>query len=193
MAENIGAMAAIALSVIGLAGLLPGDLAAVATIIVGAIFLMEGGTVSAAFRQLASRKESDLHLRELGGGITAEFFGGLAGIVLGILGLFRSSPEPLLGSALLVFGAATLLGGRTISRLNWLLQPQSHSASEMQSGAMMLAGAGSQMLIGLAAVVLGILAIVGMNSITLVLAGLLSLGTAALFTSSAMGIGKAGS
>jgi hypothetical protein len=44
-----------------------------------------------------------------------------------------------------------------------------------------------QMLIGLGAVVLGILAVIGLSSLTLVLIGLLSLGASALFSGSAHG------
>jgi hypothetical protein len=43
------------------------------------------------------------------------------------------------------------------------------------------------MLIGLGAVVLGILAVIGLSSLTLVLIGLLSLGASALFSGSAHG------
>lgn len=182
--EGIGAIGTIALAVIGLAGLYAYEMAAIATIVTGAIILMEGGLVSLACRRLAVLSAGERHARELGGGVTAEFFGGLAGIVLGILSLFQPAPDTLLAVAVLVFGAALLLGGGTVSRLSWLLQTQSQTSSPDTTGAIAAMGTGGHMLIGLATVVLGILAIIGLAPMTLILVGLLCLGASALFSGS---------
>lgn len=186
IAEGIGAIAVIALSIVGLAGIYTGDVAAIAAIVIGAVILMEGGLVGLACRHLSAQGAAERQSRELGGGVTAEFFGGLAGIVLGILALFQPLPNTLLGVAVLVYGAAVLLGGGTISRLSWLVQSQAQPAEQQPSGFGYAVGAGGHMIIGLATVVLGILAIIGLAPMTLVLVGLLSLGAGALFSGSTM-------
>jgi len=181
IAEGVGAIAAIALAIIGLAGILINDMAAVATIVIGAVILMEGGLAGLAYRRLPSQGASERQTRELGGGVTAEFFGGLAGIVLGILGLFQPMPDTLLAVAVLVFGATLLLGGGAVSHLIWPVQIQIQAQTQEAPGTVLAVGAGGHMLVGLATVVLGILAIIGLFPMTLILVGLLSLGASALF------------
>lgn len=185
--EGVGAVATIALAVIGLCGLWVNNLAAIATIVIGAVILMEGGTVTAAFRRLNYQGVSENQVRELGAGVTAEFFGGLAGIILGIVSLFQVMPYNfiLLGVAVLVYGTALLLGGGTVSNLGSAFQTQSQTATSVVS-----MGAGGHMFIGLAAVVLGILAIIGLAPWTLILAGLLSLGASALFAGPVINTGS---
>ena len=113
--EGIGAIGTIALAVIGLAGLYAYEMAAIATIVTGAIILMEGGLVSLACRRLAVLSAGERHARELGGGVTAEFFGGLAGIVLGILAIIGLAPMTLILVGLLCLGASALFSGSTIN------------------------------------------------------------------------------
>jgi hypothetical protein len=181
--EGIGAIATIALAIIGLAGVFADIVAPVATIVIGAVLLMEGVLAGAAVRRLSSQGVS-ARQTGMGSGVTAGFFGGLAGIVLGILALFRTapgaSPDILLAVAVLVYGAALLIGGGTIVRT---LQFQNQTTAQDMSGATIATGSGS-MLIGLATVVLGILAIIGLVPMTLILIGLLSLGAGALFSGS---------
>ena len=175
--EGVGAVATIALAVIGLSGLWVSNLAAIATIVIGAIILMEGGMVTVAFRRLTFQGASEYQARELGAGVTAEFFGGLAGIILGIISLFQIAPYnfTLLGAAVLVYGTALLLGGGTVSGLG------SAAFQSQTPTTVVTMGAGGHMMIGLGAVVLGILSIIGLAPWTLILAGLLSLGASALF------------
>ncbi len=172
--EGAGAIATIILSIIGLAGVFANIVAPVAVIVIGTVFLMEGIWLNAAIR----RQNSQPAKRTLGmaNGVTAGFFAGMAGIVLGILALFRTTPgtatDVLLAAAVLVYGAALLLGGGAFSHL-----------TGMADITMAHANSGS-LLIGLSAVVLGILAIIGLVPSTLILVALLSLGGAALFSGS---------
>jgi hypothetical protein len=179
--ESVGAMSAMVLAIIGLAGIFPDALAAIATIVIGAVILMDGGLVGLVGQRLHSQEENERHTEELGG-VTAGFFGGLAGIVLGILGLFQTMSDTLLAVAVLVYGATLLL---EISHLNWQLQFQSQARSQDAPRIAAATGSGG-LLVGLAAVVLGILAIVGLAPATLILAGLLSLGACALFSGPAI-------
>ena len=72
IAEGIGALSAMILAIIGLAGIFADDMAAIATIVVGAVILMEGGLAGLACRWLPFQG-AERQTLELGGGVTAEF------------------------------------------------------------------------------------------------------------------------
>jgi hypothetical protein len=170
--EGIGAISAIVLAILGLAGVFTNIVASVATIVVGAIFLADSMLARSAAHTLSSKGV----YAGVGSGVSASFFAGLAGIVLGILSFFHPMPERLVSVAVLVFGAALFLGGGTYARLSWLLNhPEDAGSSAM-------ATVNGGVFAGLAVTVLGILAIIGLAPMTLALVGLLCLGTAALFS-----------
>ncbi len=137
-------------------------MAAIGTIVIGAAILLQAGSYGAA--QVGNR--------EFGteGGVSAEFLAGVAGIVLGILALLGVSGPTLLSVAVLGFGASFLISGVVSSQANW-----------------MAAVAPGHVFVGLAATVLGILAVIGLDQLTLVLVGLLCLGAGSLFRGSAQG------
>lgn len=174
--EGAGAIATIILTIIGLAGVFANIVAPVATIVIGAVFLMEGVWVNAVARRTSSQSQGARGTLGVGNGVSSGFFGGLAGIVLGILALFRTVPgtgaDMLLAAAVLVYGAALLVGSGAISHLTAIQNPANPAAA---------ASSGS-MFVGLASVVLGILAVIGLVPMTLILVGLLSLGSGALFS-----------
>jgi len=162
--EGIGAIATIALAIVALGGIYSVTLAAIATIVMAVSIMVEGGS-TAGFQQEVGTTEPTLERAPLGG----EAMGGLAGIVLGILALLGVASIPLISVAVLVFGGTFLIG----------------SIASVENKP---AAAGSQVMVGVAGVVLGILAVVGINPVTLVLVGLLVLGGGALFGGSAMGL-----
>jgi hypothetical protein len=172
MTEGIGAICTIVLAVLGLAGAFTNVVASIATIVVGAIFLADNMLARSTLRTLNAK---GVHAG-LGSGVSASFFAGIAGIVLGILSFFNPMPERLVSVAVLVFGAALFLGAGTYARLNWLL---SHPED---AGSAATATVNGGVFAGLAVTVLGILAVVGLAPMTLALVGLLCLGTAALFS-----------
>ena len=170
--EGIGAISAIVLAILGLAGVFTNIVASVAVIVVGAVFLADSMLARSAIQSLSAQGIQS----GIGGGATAGFFAGLAGIVLGILSFFQTTPEHLVAVAVLVFGGALFLSGGTLARLNWLLNhPQTADSAPM------VTGSGSAIM-GLAVAVLGILAVIGLAPMTLALVGLLCLGTGALFS-----------
>ena len=164
MMESAGALAAIALAIVGLAGVFSINMAAIAAIVLGAAIWMEGGAHAATYRRAASQEGSAARIVGWGESVSAEFLGGLAGIFLGILALLGVSPIPLLSVAALVFGATFLFSGVATS------------------------GSSRQAMLGFAALVLGLLAVIGLNSLTLVLVALACLGAAALFHGAATGV-----
>jgi hypothetical protein len=158
--ESIGALATIALAVVGLAGALPTVMAAIATIVLGAAILIEGGAFAARFSEGVSRSGTTGQPLEWSERLSIEFLGGLTGIVLGVLALLGTAPLTLLSVAALVYGVTFMLGGISM-------------------------GSHSQSILGFAAVVLGIVAIVGLSPMPLVLAALATLGASALLAGSA--------
>lgn len=165
--EAIGALATIALAIVGLAGILSSTVAAIATIILGAAILTQGGAFAAG-----NLSSGETQFRESGS--SASFLGGVAGIVLGILALLGIAAPTLLAVAVIVFGATFFLGSGS-----WAMNAQ---GSVVESGF-----SGGEIMVGLAGIVLGILAVVGLSQLTLVLVALLCLGASALFGGSAAG------
>lgn len=97
--ETIGAVAVIALAIAGLAGAWAANLAAIATIVLGAAILLSGGVFSGTEMSI-----------QRGEWATTEFVGGLTGVILGILALLGIAAPVLLSAAVIVFGATVLFG-----------------------------------------------------------------------------------
>jgi len=149
-----GAIAGI-VAVIGIAGYFPHYMAATAVIAVGLALLAQGGTMAARWQNAVHIAGSE---KTEAVGIGTEVFGGLAGIVLGVLALFGVAPTFLLPAAALVIGAAMLLGGPA--------QPQIAEAAPASSARRwhvtrdaVRTSSGVMVMAGVAAVVLGILAV----------------------------------
>lgn len=167
--EGFGGLAAIILGILGLAGVFTNIVASVATIVIGAVFLTDSMTARARVYELSSQNV----LTTIGRGAGAGFFAGIAGIVLGILSFFHPTPEKYIAIAVLVFGAALLLCGGTLARLN-SLWGQAQGATAMTSS--------GSVFIGVGVTVLGLLAVIGLAPMTLALVGLLSMGAASMIS-----------
>ena len=182
LGEGVAGGAAIALAVIGLAGRLPIFMAGIATIAIGVAFLFEGAAISSRIRTILAETSSrgGAILTEVGGGVSAEFLAGIAGIALGILGLARISPSILIPVAAILFGGALTVGSMINARLNHILitrQEKNEIAREVAHEAVS-ATAGMQALVGLGSVTLGILslALVGVSWMPLCLIAMMALG-----------------
>jgi hypothetical protein len=180
--EALGGAAAAVLAILGLATLFPMTLSAVATIAVGAALLAEGAAIASRYaRLLAASEQTRLGAVEIGGGMSAEFVGGAAGVVLGLLALLSVAPITLTAVAVIVFGGALLLGCGTVSRVS----PESGAHTGVGHEVVM-AASGAQVLVGLGSIVLGIVALVGIVPETLILVALLSVGTTIVLSGSAI-------
>ena len=187
-ADALGGVAAIVLAIVGLAGVRPEPLAAIATIVFGAALLIQGGAMLSEFAQVGTAEE---RLAASGGGISILFLVGVAGVVLGVLALIGLYAPILTAVAVIAFGAALLLSSSAVWRL--LTSPAIAAqfetstpivrivASEMAAGS-----TGMQALAGLAVIVLGILAVCGVYAQPLTLIALLVAGAAILLTGSAL-------
>ncbi len=189
MAETIGGAGAVVLAILALAGLLPAYLAAIATIAVGAALLFEGAAVAGRYRDLLKRvSENEIQATELGGGVSAESLGGLAGIALGILALLGVAPMALMSVAMIVLGGALLLSAGATSRLNHLqMRKNTSPMAQMVAREAVSTAAGTQVLAGAGAIVLGILAVQGIAALVLVDVAALALGASVLLSGTALG------
>jgi hypothetical protein len=163
----------------------------ISTIILGGVFLLQGGAVAAEYREILERSSNGtIDRAEWGGGMSADMAAGVAGVVLGILGVIGIATQVLTGAAVITFGAALAMSYGTVQRLNDLriesydeLQPRAkHMAKQALTGA-----AGTQVLVGLGVIVLGILTLVDVAPMDLSLIGLLAVAASLVFSGSAVG------
>ena len=195
--DAIGGIATAVLAIIGLAGWRPELLAGVATIVFGAALLIQGGTLLSEYSQVftpagALQTASDA----LGGdGLAAMFPVGVAGVVLGILALLGVASHALTAVSVIAFGAALMLSAQSVRRL-YLMQAELRRASvgansirEFLAGEMAAGSAGIQFIVGLGALVLGIIAVVmaaTMRSELLTLVALLIVGLTNIISGSTL-------
>ncbi len=187
--EGIAGTGAIVLAIMGLAGVMPLLLGGIAAIAIGLALMFEGGAIGARFSSLVSETSADrLGAMELGGGMTAEFLGGITGIILGILSLLGFAPMLLISITAIVFGGALLLGTAVTSRLNKIMiarvcdeKEARHVAREMVKSA-----ASIQLLFGVGSLILGVISILGIFPMILSLAALLAVGFSNLVSGTAI-------
>lgn len=189
LAEGLVGGATIVLALIGLSGIMPEWMLPIATIAMGAAFVIEGGAISVRFSRLLAEASKDrLDEAELGVGVTSEFLGGAAGIVLGILSLLRLYPMILVPVSVLVYGSVLMLSSGMTVRLNALELEGSAGTTRFSRIAheAMSAAAGVEFLLGLATVILGIIALTGTFVSTLSLVALLIVGVSGFVTGTAV-------
>lgn len=211
--EALGGALAMALAILGLLSILPHAMAYIATIAIGGAFLLEGGAVaSRAKRLFPGENVKSREGASVVSGLGVEFIAGIAGIALGILALMDVVPMTLIPAAVITFGVALLISSTTVNRINQHLGFGGHRAYEHEPyvpatgattpgthadrpvrtahGIVNLA-AGTQVLVGLAAIALGVLALLDYAPLTLSLVALLVIGASVLLTGGALG-GKVG-
>ncbi|HUW30260.1 MAG TPA: hypothetical protein VM223_01470 [Planctomycetota bacterium] len=171
---------AVVLSILGLLNILPQYMASISVIALGAALLIGGGALAARFSRAVSAAEPSTAAEAVQGGVAMQALAGAAVVVLGILALLGTMPATLLAISLIVIGGGSLLSSSAIARVNTVIARTS-GRSEFTSGA-----AGIDVIVGLGAIVLGILALAGFNPATLILVGTLSLGAGLLLSGSAL-------
>jgi hypothetical protein len=185
--ELLLACGAVVVSILGLAGVFRNDLAAIAVIGLGVMLLFQGANVVLRYTELLYEAgvTNKARVAEVSRGITAELLAGVAGIVLGILALLRIVPMTLMSVAVIIYGGTLLL---TSGESVWLTPFGTENEVVRQlMHSMTLVAAGAQVLVGLAAVVLGILGLVGIMPIRMILVALLATGASMLVRSSFVG------
>ena len=188
--EAAGGAAAVVLAILGLAHVAPEHMLPVASIVVGAALLAQAGLLANGASDVVVREAMGRRDKmEFEGGIGAEALAGGAAVVLGILSLIGLDANVLMSVAAIVLGVGLVLESGATSRLNRL-----DDAGDMPSTARSttarraVAGTeGTQMLIGLAAIVLGILALIGLDPMVLNLIAMLVVGVSILLSGAALG------
>ncbi len=193
-ADALGGIATIILAVFGLAGVAVATMLPIAIIVLGAALLVQGGTMLSEYAHIifpAGRGAATVE--NFGGGsLAVVFVVGAAGIVLGVLALIGIYPGVLSSVAVIAFGAAMVLSSNSVMHLQLLKTTVAASegtrfGAEILAGEMASGSAGTQALTGLAAIVLGILAVVGVSSAdVLSLIAVLALGATIVLTGSSL-------
>jgi hypothetical protein len=187
--ESVAGFAVVVLTILGLAGVAPAFLVAVATIIFGVGLLLYGAAAIAEVGRIFRRdSQSQGVIETAASGVSTVFLAGAAGIVLGVLALLGKVPEDLVAVSVIAFGGALILSSGFSKRLRVLTVAASDDATLMrfmQDSAS--ESAGLQVLAGLAAIVLGILALANIaDPVVLVLIALLELGSFAILSSASV-------
>lgn len=187
LADAVGGIATIILAIVALSGVNPGILVPVAVIVFGAALLVQGGTMLTEYSHVIFPSPGVGSIEQFrGGNLSAIFLVGIGGVVLGILALLGIAAETLTGVAVIAFGAALVLTANAVRELQVFRPTGGMTGSEMIAGEMASGSAGVQLLAGLTAVVLGILAVSGVNPVALMLSALIVLGGAIVLSGSTL-------
>ncbi|HET7564343.1 MAG TPA: hypothetical protein VFJ96_05075 [Gemmatimonadaceae bacterium] len=179
--EAIAGAAAVVLGILGLIGLLPGVLASIACIAAGAGLLLAGGAIAGRFSRIANNIEPNRPRQEVTGSLGMEALAGAAGVVLGILALLGVGTIALLSIAAIVLGAGLIMAGGARSRLETFSHQRNLVTGEGRAMEdVVYVSSGSDILIGVGTIVLGILALSGIAPLTLNLISMLAIGAAIL-------------
>lgn len=191
--DAIGGIATGVVAIVGLNGFAPELMAGIGIIVFGAALLIQGGTLLSEYAHWLNVAPTQSASPEMlaDGGLSGLFLFGVTGIVLGILALLGIASAKLAPIAIIAFGTALLLSSSAVRRLYQLQWHAGHAAgtrsqSEILAGGMSSGSAAVQMLAGLSAVVLGILAVSGAYSAALTLTALLVVGVLELLTGSVL-------
>jgi hypothetical protein len=189
VAQLLAGLAAIVLAIVGLAHVEPQYVLAIAVLVVGAALILQGGNTFLEFANLLPKQSARrVGQSAVGNSVNAEILAGFAGIILGILSLVSVFPDVLLPVAAIVFGGALIFTSGDVSRVNMLKVEQATTDETFQQLARQSfsMGGGPQALIGLTAIILGIVALAGYHWAVLSLVALLVLGAIVLISSTAI-------
>lgn len=184
-AEALAGAAAVVLGILALIGLLPVTIGAIATIAAGVALLIGGGAIAARFARIRSIERRSAG-RQMASSSGLEAFMGLAAVALGILALLGVDPLTLMAVAAIVLGAGVLMAAGAATRMEQMLQWMQPAGSERRQHEMVATASASDVLVGLGAVVLGILALLGLSPLTLTLVAMIAVGATLLFSGSAL-------
>jgi hypothetical protein len=192
--DAIGGVATIVLAIVALAGAHPETIIPITVIVFAAALLIQGGAILSEYASMIFPAGAGSASAEQfgGGGVSAVFLVGAAGIVLGVLALLDIAAATLTSVAIIAFGSALVLSANSVRHL-YMMQASAGSLGAPRMGGEILAAemasgsAGVQTLAGIAAIVLGLLAVAGHNSNVLIASALIVLGATVILTGSTLG------
>lgn len=181
--------AAIILALLGLVNFYPMYMIAISTILVGVSMLLKGGAIASEYSRilrhaLAGGKFQEF---EINSGVTAELLVGGVGIVLGVLALIGVKIMTLTAVAVIIAGAGLVIGSSVLARLHTLKMDVSEIETRVQRIAedVVATTTSTQILVGIGAIVLGILSLLNVIPVTLTLVALLAIGGSTFLSGSA--------
>jgi hypothetical protein len=194
LVDALGGAATVVLAIIGLAGTKADMLLAIATVVFGAALLIQSGTILSELTHMMFPPGAGTSAEEFsGGGLSTVFLVGMAGIVLGVLALLGIFPVELIAIAVIAFGGALVFGSNAVWSVHRMKRAfirtsgtRTVAGSEILATEIAAGSAGLQCFAGLAAIVLGILAVTGNYPVALSLIGLLVMGATILLTGSTL-------
>lgn len=187
-AETIAGAGAVALAILAIIGVLPIVLGAIATMAVGVGLFLGGGSIAARTRQIDPTPRGRAVRRQIMGGLGMEALAGASGAVLGLLALLGINSLTLLSVAAIVLGGALLMASAATSRLEADLDRMAASGEHHMSHEAVYVASGSDFLVGIGAIVLGILALTGWAPLTLSLVAMLAVGAAGMLNGSSLAV-----
>lgn len=176
---------AVAAAIVGISGIAATYMAALATMAVGFALLAQGGLLASRWNN-AIRIEGRVRTEAVG--IGTEVFGGLAGLALGVLAFFGVLPHVLMPIAAIVLGVALLLGGPTQPELAEVGRSGESGKRYRVTRRAVRTSGGVMVMAGLAALVLGTLALLVSTGpiLTLSLVAMLCIGAALVLAGGAV-------
>lgn len=174
---------AVVLGILGLIGLAPTPLDAIAAIAIGAALLLTGRFVARHTMVNIDTHEARQSWQSVKSSSAMAALAGVGGLVLGILALIGISPMALLSVGTIVLGAGLVMAGGARTGVETI-----HNLAAAGEGRtvrdVIYAANGSDVLVGGGAVVLGILALVGLAPRTLTLIAMLAMGAVVMLSGS---------
>ncbi len=186
---GIAGAAAVVLAIIGLGNILSTLMNHLSIIALGIAFVCEGGAIATRLSDfLTETSKGRREVPKLGAGLTIEVVGGVAGLILGIVAILNVIPLLLTPIAVIVYGVTLAFGSGVASWFDSLLIARAgeHESYGKVAHEAVMASAGVQLVLGLSAVVLGIISLAGISPIVMNLVALLCVGFAELLTGTAI-------
>lgn len=186
--EAVCGVAAIILAIAGLTYYDHYTMAGVSAIVLGSALFLQGFLVSAEYNAIVSRFEAGAHA-EFGSGIGVEGIVGVAAIVLGIMMLAGfTSPHIFMGVATLLLGGGLVLSSGVAARLNSVKVEITKGTMETraQSRYAVIDASITQVIVGIAAAVLGLLALLNISPGVLTLVAMLAMGVSTFYSGGAV-------
>jgi hypothetical protein len=186
--ELIGGAGAVVLAIIGLAHYAPLATAAICPIALGIAFALNGGLLAGERKRIRGASHmSQMEAFQFTGGVSIEAICGVAAIVLGMISLIDVGASVLIPIAALVLGVGMMFDSAALARFNAAIVERADRPlmEGMVHGALALSIA-AYILVGVGAIVLGILGLLGYSPLELSLIGFLALGSATLLSGAAL-------
>jgi hypothetical protein len=190
-----GAAAAVVLAVVGLGGAAPRAMMSSATLVLGTALLLDAGAVAARRRHLVREgvgADEPTIRAVLAAGISAASLAGLAGIVLGILALAGLAPGRLCAVALVGFGLALLLESPEKELLAMQYRAPDGPRLRATIDEVLEVTAAGDVLVGLSAIMLGVIGLLAAGPTVPVLIGYVGVGTLMALGGAAYGASMGG-